>query len=110
MVTEFVINEDAGLIRAATYGRGVWEADIPDGICPSYLAYTLNSPIEGFQYHESSGQINTNFILVGGANTQIFLKANTFVDLTEGFEAPNNGCIFQAEIGPCDSGGIPDND
>jgi hypothetical protein len=110
MTTEFVINEEAGVIRAATYGRGIWEADIPDGICPANLAWTLNSPIEGFQYHETSGQINTNFILEGGANTSIFLKANSLINLNVGFEAPANGSIFEAEIGPCSSGGIPDID
>jgi hypothetical protein len=110
MMTEFAINEDAGVIRVATYGRGIWEANLPDGICPPSISWVLNSDIEGYKYHEASNYINTNFELVGGANTTVFLKAGNYINLNEDFEVPASGSIFEAQIGPCNTGGIPDSD
>jgi len=108
--TEFVINESAGLIRVGTYGRGIWEASIPNGSCNNSWSWIFNSTLGGYRYYEADSYINTNFILTGGANTEIYLKAGNYINLNEGFEAPATGNIFQAEIGPCTSGGIPNSD
>lgn len=109
-VTEFVVNESAGLIRAGTYGRGIWEAPIPNGICNNSWSWIFNSNLGGYRYYEADSHINTNFILTGGANTEIYLKAGSYINLNEGFHAPATGNYFEAEIGPCNAGGIPDND
>ncbi|MBK8142622.1 MAG: hypothetical protein IPK57_17685 [Chitinophagaceae bacterium] len=52
--------------------------------------------------------INTNNTLIGGAGTEIFLRAQDYVSLTEGFLAnASTGESFRAWVGNCASGGIP---
>jgi len=104
-VTDLEINYTAGKIRAATYGRGIWESDLFDA-CPS--AYTLtqandpgNPNYTGFQYYEAGNSITSTRIITGGEGTDVTYKAGVKVELLQGFHA-RKGNRFEALLGPCE--------
>jgi len=104
-VRDLEINYTSGYIRAATYGRGIWESQL-FGACSS--AYTLtpasdpsNPNYTGFQYYESSGTITSTRIVTGGIGTDVTYKADNYVKLLQGFHA-REGNNFKATLGPCE--------
>lgn len=99
-VTGLVINETAGLIRAATFGRGIYSAALYSN-CVANLA--LNSTYGGNDYYEASSTITSTGDLTGGAGTQVFFKAGESVTLSDGFTAAA-GNEFKAYLGPCGNG------
>lgn len=102
-VTELVINELAGKIRAATFGRGIWESPLYANCTP---AINFTGTQTGINYYEASSQITSTAFITGGAGTKIFYKGGNNVTLTPGFEA-NTGSEFKAYINGCGLGGIP---
>lgn len=102
-VTDLVINDTANLIRAATFGRGVWESDLPD-VCDVNLLVTGN--LDGSRHYEASLTITSDATIKTGSGNFISFKAGDFVDLTTGFEVRNNS-ILHVSNGPCGVGGIP---
>ncbi|MBX7205020.1 MAG: hypothetical protein K1X81_06315 [Bacteroidia bacterium] len=63
-VTDLEINYAQGLIRAATFGRGIWESPLP---CPEYLSHVMdiNDPVA----YQNAGIINwhySDFIIPAG--------------------------------------------
>ncbi|MCX6319856.1 MAG: hypothetical protein NTW29_21435 [Bacteroidetes bacterium] len=97
IVTDMEVNETAGVITVSTYGRGFWRSPLFSG-CDANL--TLSSSLTGNQYHQASSTITFNSTIVGGAGTQILLKANSSVTLNPGFEI-KAGNEMKAFIGPC---------
>jgi len=96
-VTELVLYEDDNIIRAATFGRGVWESDTYSQ-CPIIEVVANNQT--GNQYFETSLSIFSTAIIFGGANTNVVMKAGDAVFLQEGFRVfPQNK--FRAYIAPC---------
>jgi photosystem II stability/assembly factor-like uncharacterized protein len=103
-VTELVINQTAGKIRAATFGRGVWESPLFTNCIP---VVSVTGTQNGRKLYEASTQVNSTAIVTGGAGTEIFFKGGNNVTLTPGFEA-RTGSEFKAYINGCGLGGIPD--
>ena len=99
-VTELVINSAAGLIRAATFGRGIYSASLYS-TCVSDL--TLNGSYGGADYYEASTAISSAGNIVGGAGTQVFFKAGNSITLSEGFDIAA-GNEFKAYVGQCGNG------
>lgn len=102
-VTDLVISELAGKIRAATFGRGIWESPLFANCVPT-LNFTGTQT--GNNFHEASTQITSNALITGGPGTAVFYKGGNNVTLTPGFEA-NTGSEFKAYINGCGLGGIP---
>ncbi len=101
-VTELHIRN--GLIYASTFGRGIWRSDT-HGDCPASINFV--GSLQGVKFYEAV-VINSDNTLIGGAGTEIFLRAQSYVSLTEGFQAnASTGESFRAWIGNCASGGIP---
>lgn len=101
-VTELVINTAAGKIRAATFGRGVWES-------PLYSTCVVNlnvtETLAGQYYFEASNSLTSTSLVFGSQGTNAYFKAGSYIDLLPGFEA-RTGNFFQAYLGPC-SAGLP---
>ena len=107
IVTELYVNETAGTIRAATFGRGIWESPLADGNCENNLDLSSITDMEGYNYYEAENSIINTSEISGGMTTNVFLKSGNYIDLKEGFRAKNDGLYFKAFIGPCSNGGIP---
>lgn len=99
-VTELVINSAAGLIRAATFGRGIYSAALYS-TCVTDL--TLNGSYGGGDYYEASSTVTSAGNIVGGAGTQVFFKAGSSITLSEGFDIAA-GNEFKAYLGQCGNG------
>ena len=90
-------------IRAATYGRGVWES-AKANTC--LVSSSIGGTLTGDDYYEASFAITSTAQLYGGAGTWVVFKAGSYVNLTPGFEVPA-GNTLKAQIGDCTEGGIP---
>lgn len=105
-ITDLEMHPTLGLLRAGTYGRGMWETSRYSG-CPSTINLTTsNTAIFKPYYFQASSTVNSTAQHFGtGAN--VFYKAGTEVVLTPGFAASGDGeNIFEAALGPC-GGGVP---
>jgi ligand-binding sensor domain-containing protein len=96
-ITDLELYQNEGLIRAATFGRGVWQSDTYTS-CPA--TWVLFSNLSGNRYYEVSDWISCNTTIYGGANTQVVFKAADHVTLSPGFQV-GAGNKFKAYIKPC---------
>lgn len=103
-VTDLVINELSGKIRASTFGRGIWESPLHAN-CE--VSINFNNTQTGINYYEASSYITSSALITGGNGTNIIYKGGNNVTLLPGFEA-NTGSEFKAYINGCGLGGIPD--
>jgi hypothetical protein len=96
-VTDLELYEDDNVIRAATFGRGVWES-------PTYstcsASLTLTSVLSGNRYYEVSDMISFNSAIFGGLNTHVIFKAGNEVLFTPGVIV-GTGNTLHAYIAPC---------
>jgi hypothetical protein len=105
-VTDLEINETAGLLRAGTYGRGIWQTSLYNGSCTA--SYTLSGTITSEPRFISAGSIITSTVLITGAGAHIQYKAGQRVTLNPGFRIDaNSGAKFIGYLGPCPGGGVP---
>jgi hypothetical protein len=105
-ITDLEIHNSQGLLRAGTYGRGMWETSVYSN-CPSIINLTAaNTAIFKPYYFQASASVNSSAVHSGtGAN--VFYKAGTEVVLTPGFGASSYGeNVFEAALGSC-GGGVP---
>ena len=95
-VMEMEINPLASQLRAATYGRSIWESDLYGSPCPTDL--TLSGPLSGTQVITASNTItSTNSILAGASIT---FSAGTSITLNPGFNTAL-GAEFHAIMSGC---------
>jgi hypothetical protein len=101
-IADLLINNAAGIIVAATYGRGVFQSTLYSD-CFSTLS--LAGSATGNRFYEAANWITSTHDVYGGTGTEIFYKAGDYVLLQTGFEV-KGGSSFKAYIGPC-ANGIP---
>ena len=105
-VTDLEIHNTEGLLRAGTYGRGIWETSVYNSCVSSITLNTGNTQSNTPYYFQASTDIQSTAFHAGtGGN--VFYKAGVEMELTPGFQAigaPGN--VFKATIGPC-GGGVP---
>ncbi|MDX1477842.1 MAG: YCF48-related protein [Saprospiraceae bacterium] len=101
-VTEVILYNS--LLRAATFGRGVWQSSKPSSCS---VALSISAALEGDLYFEASGSVVSTSVIFGGVGTDISFKAGDYVRLDPGFHVPA-GNQFLAFRGDCTSGGVPD--
>lgn len=101
LVTDIWVTE-VGTVYLSTFGHGVWFANRYSA-CPASI--TVSGNLDGQHYYEANSTANVSANSSGGTGTDIFVKSNGYVDLTEGFEV-KSGTFFKAYLGPC-GGGIP---
>lgn len=105
-VTDLEINESAGLLRASTYGRGIWQTSLYAGVCITNVSLTSHSPSEPHFYN--AGSTITSTAAIAGAGAHIQYKAGDRVTLSPGFRIDaGSGARFIGYIGPCNGGGVP---
>jgi hypothetical protein len=104
MVFDLEINETAGVITAATYGRSFWRSELYSSCPVWYYLDQSNDPgnpnYTGFQHYEASDSLRSNRIITGGIGTDVTYKAGTLIRLQTGFNA-KAGNKFKAILGPC---------
>ncbi len=105
IVNELEISYNADKIRAATYGRGLWESDLPDD-CPDDLS--LNDITVAYGEYNIYKALN-NITAVNGASYFVIqnggcaeFTASNSITLKPGFHA-QNGSSFKAftDADPC---------
>ncbi len=105
-VTDLELHESAGILRAGTYGRGVWQTALYDAACTATLNFSSHSPSTPFFY--SAGSTITSSANIYGAGSNIQYKAGQRITLTTGFRAnAATNAKFLGYIGPCPGGGVP---
>jgi hypothetical protein len=107
-VTDLEINESAGLLRAGTYGRGVWQTSLYDGTCSSNLTISATShdpSTPGF--YTATSTITSRGVIIG-AGASVQYRAGQRITLIPGFSADaSTDAKFLGFLGPCPSGGVP---
>lgn len=101
LIKELEISYVSNKLRAATYGRGLWESDLYGNNCPVSYTFTDNGTITGTVSIQASDFIVSNKQITG-SSANVTYKAGNKVTLTPGFRV-QNGNIFKASIGACGS-------
>lgn len=96
-ISDLELYEGDNLIRASTFGRGVWQSDLYSNCPPLWV---ISSDIQGHKYYESSDWITCNKIIYGGQNTDVVFKAGDHIILSKGFQI-GKGNRFRAYTAPC---------
>lgn len=103
-IFDLVINHSASLIRAGTYGRGLWTSDLWTACPSSYFLSQGNDPSNpnytGFQLYQASSTVTSSRIITGGIGTDVTYQAGGSITLTTGFHA-KAGNKFKAGLGAC---------
>jgi hypothetical protein len=84
------------LLRAASYGRGIWESDLYGDDCPVDLVLAGN--ISGTQDFDASNSVTSTHNLVLPADIEY--SAGNFITLNPGFNVPL-GATFDAVMNGC---------
>ena len=96
IVKELEINYTNNQLRAATFGRSIWESDLYGTDCPVDLV--LSGSISGTQTIEASNTITSTQTLTTTAN--ITYSAGTAITLNGSFNVPL-GAVFSAVMNGC---------
>jgi hypothetical protein len=100
-VTDLQINYVNGTLKAATYGRGIWQTDLFQ-FCSNVI--NINWGIFQGQYNFEAAQvINASELIHGGIGTRVTMKAGNKITFKPGFKA-SHGTYTRAAIGNCGSG------
>jgi len=96
-VTELIIYPNSDLIRAATFGRGIWQTSLYT-TCPPNANFTtsINTP----RVYNAGTSIVTTQNILGSAGINVLYKAGSFITMNPGFRATENA-VMNAKIGPC---------
>ncbi|HLF64553.1 MAG TPA: hypothetical protein VI603_12405, partial [Saprospiraceae bacterium] len=103
-VSDLELYEADNFIRAATFGRGVWQSDTYS-TCTQGLNLTAN--LSGNRYYEASDSISCTSYIFGGQNTNLVLKADNYIILKAGFEA-GFGNTVHGYLAPCGTAQLED--
>ena len=107
IVSDLVIFDDgvSKKIRAATFGRGVWQSDLASTCDASVI---VTGSLEGVMHYEAINSLSSSgFVFVeGGIGTFVSFQSGNYITLSEGFNVVDNS-EFLGFISPCGQGGIP---
>jgi len=101
-VTELVISEEDGRIRASTFGRGIWTSDLYTGCVADVV---LGGILNGQKFFAASNSVTSTSTLQLTEGTKVQMRGGTEVRLLPGFSAQES-TSYRAIIGPCGSGGV----
>ncbi len=107
-VTDLEIQYSSGVLRAGTYGRGIWQTPLFSTTCtPSYV-FSANSHNPSTPYFYQAGTSITSTAQLSGAGANVQYRAGGRVILQPGFYASTlTDAKFSATVGSCLSGGVP---
>lgn len=100
-ITDLIVNETHGFLKASTFGCGIWKTDLYGG-CPSVLSVSNNHT--GHKTFEASSFISSPQLTMSGGHglTDIRLRAGDRIVFGPGSNLQNGTLV--ASIGPC---GVP---
>ena len=103
-VTDLDIDYNGGFVRAATYGRGLWQSELYT-TCPQNISLDhTNQPLGMSMTYHALDQI-TSMAQVDGAGSEVKYVSGGIIQLNEGFKATSKrGALFRALKGDCDEG------
>jgi len=84
IVTDLEINYAANIIRASTFGRGVWESHLA---CPTDFDLMETGGYSNDEFKEAEHDIISDAIVFGNLN--VTYRAGNEIHLTPGFTVPN---------------------
>ncbi len=96
-VTELIIYPASDLIRAATFGRGIWQTSLYTN-CPTSVFYTAN--VNTPKVYNASVVLSTSQDIKGSAGVNVLYKSGGYISMLPGFRATANS-VMNAKIGPC---------
>ncbi|MBK8821013.1 MAG: hypothetical protein IPN49_18735 [Saprospiraceae bacterium] len=99
-VIDIAVDEDRGIITAATFGRGIWQRLY----CVNDIFFVRL--IKGKLEYESFNQIISNALIPGINNIDSIFMTSGKVILQPGFRA-KEGSYMKAAIGTCNNGSQP---
>lgn len=99
-VTEVIVDEVNGSIKAATFARGIWQSDLYSDCGPFLL---LEGEIQGQNFYQSGGFIETSQFMPGYYGNELRLRSPTRIIFEDGFSAGRSSYL-RALIGPCGQG------
>jgi hypothetical protein len=99
-VTEIIVDEVNEVVRAATFGRGIWLSDLYTGCNPSLFLSGTNF---GTNFYQSSGIIETSQVSPGAYGNVLLLRAPQKITFENGFRAYQFSKLH-AVIGNCGQG------
>ncbi len=107
-VTDLDIDYLGGMLRASTYGRGLWESELYTTCNPTISLNPLNQVIGHSYTHQASQQIFST-AHVDGFGSKVIYGCEGEIYLTEGFHAKSkNKAMFKAVLRSCQEGGVED--
>lgn len=101
-VTDLVISEADGRIRAGTFGRGIWTSDLYSSCV---LNLVVGGTLNGQEFFEASNSVSSTSVLQLTEGTKVQMRGGFEVKLMPGFTA-RESTAYRAVIGPCGSGGV----
>ena len=99
-VTEVFVNETNGTIKAATFGRGIWQSDVYSDCGPFMF---LGGVTQGTNFYQSNGFIETSQQIPGSLGNSIKYRTPAKIIFKPGFSVRNNA-YMHAVIGNCGQG------
>jgi len=99
-VTEIAVNEINGTVKAATFGRGIWQSDTYTACSPLLL---LSGTTLGNNFYQASGSIETTQTIPNSYGNAAKYRAPTRITLKPGFKALQNS-YMRALPGNCGQG------
>jgi photosystem II stability/assembly factor-like uncharacterized protein len=104
-VTDLVIFDNGTIrkLRAATFGRGIWQSDLAASCDASVI---VTGGIKGINHYEASTSITSSAFIQGGIGTFVSFQSGSYITLSDGFNVVDDS-EFLGFISPCGQGGIP---
>jgi hypothetical protein len=100
-VSALILNQTQGVIKAVTFGHGVWQSPVYSD-CPTNQ--NVVGSVVGYKIFEAGSLLSSNANITGGDITEVYYKSGNAIDLNPGFVAKEGNFGFKAYIGPCGNG------
>jgi hypothetical protein len=100
-VTDLYVNETAGSIKAATFGRGIWQSDLYSNC--GVMLFPLTGAVNGRRFYQATNIIQSAQQMNGNLGNELRYRSPEKIRLTNGFRA-QAGSYLRAVIGPCGEG------
>jgi hypothetical protein len=100
-VSALILNQTEGVIKAVTFGHGVWQSPVYSA-CPANQS--VSGSVVGYKVFEAGSLLSSNATVWGGDVTEVYYKSANAIQLNPGFVATQGNAGFKAYIGPCGNG------
>ncbi len=100
-VTDLYLNEAAGSLKAATFGRGIWQSDLYSNC--GLLLFPLTGVIQGRRFYQAPNILQSSQSMSGNYGNEVRYRSAEKIRFTNGFKV-SAGAYMRAVIGPCGPG------